>query len=113
MGDNVFLTAFGNGSQTPLNKGNTIGRLSATAAEDQLKESVAKLFGNDEAHLQKSTSFNLDNVYGSAPHSSLGLQVAIAGRATVVQADVAAHLLEYTDPIRSILGASIANSHRV
>ena len=114
MSDNTFLTALGNGSQTKLKQdGTTVGRLSATAAEDQLKESVAKLFGGDQAFLQKSTSFNLDNVYGSAPHSSLGLQVAIAGRASVVQADVAAHLLEYTDPIRSILGASIADSHRV
>ena len=33
--------------------------------------------------------------YGSAPHNSLGLQVAISGRADVVQADVAAHLSEW------------------
>lgn len=63
MGDNVFLTALGNGSQTPLKQSKTAGRLSATAAEDQLKKSVGALFGTEEAFLQKSTSFNLDNVY--------------------------------------------------
>ncbi len=97
MSNNTFLTHFGNGSQAPLKRDQTLGRLSAhyseAQADDELKKSVAAIFGGEGAHLQKSTSFNLDNVYGSAPHSSLGLQVAIAGRSTIVQADVAAHLM--------------------
>ena len=111
--DNTFLQHYGNGSQAKLQTDKTVGRLSAAVTDEKLQKSVAALFGAEGAVLQKSTSFNLDNVYGSAPHSSLGLQVAIAGRSTIVQADVAAHLLEYTDPIRSVLGASIADSHRV
>jgi len=54
---------------------------------------VAMLLGNGVV-LTDNKSFDLDRVYGSAPHNSLGLQVAISGRADVVQADVAAHLSE-------------------
>ena len=64
MSDNTFLTHFGNGSHTKLGSGNVAGRLSAGDTEDKLKNSVKILFGEEEAVLQKSSTFNLDNVYG-------------------------------------------------
>lgn len=113
MGDNTFLTAFGNGSHSKDPASGHNGLASIGSQQERARQTVAVLFGDDGAKLTANRSIDLDNVYGSAPHSSLGLQVAIAGRATVVQADVAAHLLEHQDPIRSILGVSIADSHRV
>ena len=69
--NNTFLTAFGNGSQSHLKSDKTLGRLSAHYSEEQadaeLRKSVAAIFGGDGASLQKSTSFNLDNVYGDSP----------------------------------------------
>lgn len=83
--NNTFLTFLGNGSHSKVDA-DTYGRLSSGTSEEA-KETVAKLFG-DGVSLQQTRSVNLDHAYGSAPHSSLGLQVAIAGRSTVVQADV-------------------------
>ncbi len=45
---------------------------------------VRTLFGTS-AVLTDNKSFDLDRVYGSGPHNSLGLQVAISGRADVVR----------------------------
>lgn len=83
--NNTFLTFLGNGSHSKVDA-NTYGRLSSGTSEEAAK-TVTNLFGGD-ASLQQTRSVNLDNAYTSAPHSSLGLQVAIAGRSTVVQADV-------------------------
>lgn len=113
MGDNTFLTRYGNGSHSKDPASGHNGLASIGSQQERARQTVEVLFGGEGAKLTANRSIDLDNVYGSAPHSSLGLQVAIAGRATVVQADVAAHLLEHQDPIRSILGVSIADSHRV
>ena len=61
---------------------------------DKVRQSVQTLLGDNVA-LTTNKSVDLDRVYGSASHNSLGLQVAISGRADVVQSDVAAHLGEY------------------
>ena len=61
---------------------------------DKVRQAVRVLLGTD-AVLTSNKSVDLDRVYGSASHNSLGLQVAISGRADVVQSDVAAHLGEY------------------
>lgn len=64
MSDNTFLTHFGNGSHTKVGGDKVAGRLSAGETEDKLKNSVKLLFGEEQAVLQKSSTFNLDNVYG-------------------------------------------------
>ena len=79
---------------------------------DKIRQSVATLLGTGIA-LTQNKSVDLDRVYGSAAHNSLGLQVAISGRAEVVQSDVAAHLGEYQDPIKSVLNVAVANAPRV
>ena len=113
MSNNTFLTVHGNGSHSkdPASGHNGLGSIGSNA--ERARQTLGALFGDEGARLTANRSIDLDNVYGSAPHSSLGLQVAIAGRATVVQADVAAHLMEHQDPIRSVLGVSLADSHRV
>lgn len=111
--DNTFLTVHGNGSQSRDPASGHNGRVGVGSELESARRTVDVLFGGEQTKLTMNRSIDLDNVYGSAPHTSLGLQVAIAGRATVVQADVAAHLMEHQDPIRSILGVSIADSHRV
>lgn len=116
MSTNTFMTNLGNGSFTKDPASGFAGRPSAGGGKDTLeraRESVGVLFGDEGVKLSANRSIDLDNVYGSAPHSSLGLQVAIAGRSTIVQADVAAHLMERQDPIRSVLGLHVTNSHRV
>lgn len=113
MADNTFLTAFGSGAQSKDPASGHNGRVSAGGEFERARHAAGVLFGPEGTKLTANRSVDLDNVYGSAPHSSLGLQVAIAGRSTVVQADVAAHLMEHNDPIRSVLGVAIADSHRV
>ena len=115
-GTNTFLTNLGNGSFTKDPATGYGGRASVGGGKDTLeraRDAIGVLFGPEGTKLSANRSIDLDNVYGSAPHSSLGLQVAIAGRSTIVQADVAAHLMERQDPIRSVLGLHVTDSHRV
>ena len=79
---------------------------------DKIRQSVSTLLGTNVA-LTQNKSIDLDRVYGSAAHNSLGLQVAVSGRAEVVQSDVAAHLGEYQDPIKAVLNVAVANAPRV
>lgn len=74
---------------------------------DKIRQSVQTLLGDNVA-LTANKSVDLDRVYGSAAHNSLGLQVAISGRADVVQSDVAAHLGEYQGKHLSL--SSVAQS---
>ena len=55
---------------------------------EKIRQSVSTLLGDNVA-LTHNKSIDLDRVYGSAAHS-LGHQVAVSGRAEVVQSDVAA-----------------------
>ena len=43
----------------------------------------------------------------------MGLTVGVSGRATIVNADVASHLAEFQDPIKSLLGVGIHRDTRV
>ena len=109
----TYLDFSGNGSTSKDPASGFNGIPSVGSPLERAKHAVNALYGGDGATLTTSRSVDLDNVYGSAPHSSLGLQVAIAGRSTVVQSDVAAHLLEHSDPLRAVLGVGITDSHRV
>ena len=65
----------GNGKNTTMPSGG-VGK--------KASDLVTQLLGNG-VQITDNKSFDLDRVYGSAPHNSLGLQVAISGRADVVR----------------------------
>ena len=90
--NSTYLHATGAGSFKDEGRGAHAGTPS-TGGTDKIRQSVATLLGTGVA-LTNNKSVDLDRVYGSASHNSLGLQVAISGRADVVQSDVAAHLGE-------------------
>ena len=71
----------GNGNPTYLP---SAGGINPDGTKKSMSDMVRVLLG-PQAQLTDNKSFDLDRVYGSAPHNSLGLQVAISGRADVVQ----------------------------
>lgn len=91
--NSTYLHATGAGSFKDEGRGAHAGTPSI-GNTDKVRQAVRVLLGTD-AVLTSNKSVDLDRVYGSASHNSLGLQVAISGRADVVQSDVAAHLGEY------------------
>ena len=105
--NNVFLTALGNGSQVPITGTNRGGGTGDENPVARLRSTLTKLLGGDDS-LTMTTSQAVDlDAYQGAPRAAMGLQVAISGRATVVNADVAQHLIEYQDPIKSVLNVSV------
>jgi hypothetical protein len=97
--DNVFLTALGNGSQVPITGTNRGGGTGDENPVARLRSTLTKLLGGDDS-LTMTTSQAVDlDAYQGPPRAAMGLQVAVSGRATVVNADVAQHLIEYQDPI--------------
>jgi len=80
--------------------------------QQQLRNTIDKLLGNT-IQLNETRSVDLDKTYQSAPHSALGLGVAVSGRATIVNADVAEHLASFQDPIKSLLGVALHRDTRV
>lgn len=91
--NSTYLHADGAGNFRDERRG-VHGGTPSVGNTDKIRQSVAVLLGDNVA-LTANKSVDLDRVYGSAAHNSLGLQVAISGRADVVQSDVAAHLGEY------------------
>ena len=85
--DNVFLTALGNGSQVPITGTNRGGGTGDENPVARLRTTLTKLLGGDDS-LTMTTSQAVDlDAYQGAPHAAMGLQVAVSGRATVVNAD--------------------------
>ena len=85
--DNVFLTALGNGSQVPITGTNRGGGTGDENPVARLRSTLTKLLGGDDA-LTMTTSQAVDlDAYQGPPRAAMGLQVAVSGRATVVNAD--------------------------
>ena len=107
MADNTFLRAHGDGSQTQITGTNRGGGTGDENPIARLRSTLTKLLGGDES-LTMTTSQAVDlDAYAGPPRAAMGLQVAVSGRATVVNADVAQHLIEYQDPIKSVLNVSV------
>lgn len=79
-------------------------------AMSDLQEVVKGILG--DVDVSRVTSVNLD-AYESFAHIGRGLAVALSGRATVVQANVASHLIEYADPLKLIMPPEIAEDSRL
>jgi hypothetical protein len=79
-------------------------------AMSDLQEVVRGILG--DVDVSRVTSVNLD-AYESFAHIGRGLAVALSGRATVVQANVASHLIEYADPLKLIMPPEIAEDSRL
>ena len=60
-----------------------------------LQNTISRLLG-DNIQLNMTRSVDLDATYQSAPMAAVGLGVAVSGRATIVNADVASHRPFYT-----------------
>ena len=79
-------------------------------AMSDLQQVVNGILG--DVDVSRVTSVNLD-AYESFAHIGRGLAVALSGRATVVQANVASHLIEYADPLKLIMPPEIAEDSRL
>ena len=107
---NTFLQATGLGNMARLEEvGSTnlplgIGGTPSGAARDtDLRNTIDKLLGN-EITLNTTRAVDLDRSYASAPQAAMGLTVAVSGRATVVNADVATqHVVGVHDGVSSPL----------
>ena len=88
--DSTYLHHSGSGSHRDEGNGNATylpsagGRNPPGGSALKVSDMVKVLLGG-QTNVTDNKSFDLDRVYGSAPHNSLGLQVAISGRADVVQ----------------------------
>ena len=71
---------------TPDGKGRNSGNL---------RNTIDQLLG-DQIQLNMTRAVDLDATYQSAPMAAVGLGVAVSGRATIVNADVASHRPFYT-----------------
>lgn len=116
---NTFLQAAGLGNMARIEEvGSTNlplgigGTPNGQARQTQLRNTIDQLLGNT-IQLNETRSVDLDKTYQSAPHSALGLGVAVSGRATIVNADVAEHLASFQDPIKSLLGVALHRDTRV
>ena len=89
--------------------GNDGGGAREKAMRD-IAETVRGILG--DVDVSRVTSVNLD-AYESFAHVGRGLAIALSGRATVVQAQVATHLIEYTDPLKLIMPPEIAEDNRI
>lgn len=87
-----------NGIKRPM--GTNPGGVSKQDAMKDLQNTVHSILG--DVDVSKVTSVNLD-AYESFAQIGRGLAVALSGRATVVQAQVAQHLIEYQDPLKLIM----------
>lgn len=96
------------GSKRPIGT-NPSGQTRQDAMND-LQGTVHAILG--DVDVSKVTSVNLD-AYESFAHIGRGLAVALSGRATVVQAQVAKHLIEYQDPLKLIMPPEVANDSRI
>ena len=75
-----------------------------------LQDVVKGILG--DVDVSRVTSVNLD-AYESFAQIGRGLAIALSGRATVVQANVASHLIEYADPLKLIMPPEIAEDSRL
>ena len=106
---NVFMqqAGLGNTARTeqigstnlPLSIGGTANGLQRAAG---LRNTIDQLLGNG-IQINETRAVDLDKTYASAPQAAMGLTVGVSGRATVVNAEVASHLAEYQDPIKSLV----------
>ena len=110
-------TTLGGGGTIPLsNRGGTKrahgidGGGDRNKAMHDLQQVVSGILG--DVDVSRVTSVNLD-AYESFSHIGRGLAVALSGRATVVQANVASHLIEYADPLKLIMPPEIAEDSRL
>ena len=92
----------------PLSVG---GTQNGQARATNLRNTIDKLLGNT-IQLNETRSVDLDRTYQSAAHSALGLGVAVSGRATIVNAEVAEGLASFQDPIKSLLGVALHRDTR-
>lgn len=115
---NTFTQALGLGNLARIeqpgstNEPLSVGSSSRNARIAGLRNTVEKLLGND-IQLNATRALDLDASYQSAPHSALGLSVAVSGRATLVNADIADHLARFEDPIKALLGVAVHRDCRV
>lgn len=79
-------------------------------AMHNIAETVRSILG--DVDVSRVTSVNLD-AYESFANVGRGLAIALSGRATVVQAQVASHLIEYSDPLKLIMPPEVAEDSRI
>ncbi len=118
---NIFMQQAGLGNMArleqvgstnlPLSVGGIPGGGARSTAAN-LRNTIDQLLGGN-IQLNETRAVDLDATYQSAPHAAMGLTVGVSGRATIVNADVASHLAEFQDPIKSLLGVGIHRDTRV
>ena len=82
------------GTNLPLGIGGGTRDGRARSNADDLRNTISQLLG-DNIQLNMTRAVDLDATYQSAPMAAVGLGVAVSGRATIVNADVASHLAEF------------------
>ena len=80
------------GTNLPLGIG---GTPDGSKRAGNLRNTIDKLLG-DQIQLNMTRAVDLDQTYQSAPMAAVGLGVAVSGRATIVNADVASHRRFFT-----------------
>ena len=99
--NNVFLTALGNGIASPITGTNRGGGTGDENPVARLRSTLTKLLGGDDS-LTMTTSQAVDlDAYQEAPPCvrPWDSRSPSAAGGSVVNADVAQHLIEYQDPI--------------
>ena len=83
------------GTNLPLGIGGGTRDGRARSIDGALRNTISQLLG-DNIQLNMTRAVDLDATYQSAPMAAVGLGVAVSGRATIVNADVASHRPFYT-----------------